>query len=284
MSPGILISTVVGSFVSAARLLNGPRMRRIGLILFLLGLLPHKSFSNGTDFGFYWTNNTLPYDTEFSYFYDVSVYPEGGFADENPHYFAYVTAQNKHIVYNSVPYSVELVIQYGFNADNAHSVKRVCATYNDPTRFTDGWIDTDADGINYWELSTLDNEGYLVTEQDGHGEFLKFLEVQAQTIFISESTNPVQSVWQNRFYFFNFVTQRWDNKVWNTFIIPASRQAVRNATFATGGGIWAGILETLQQRHPGQRKAAREKHGLQKPIDKVRRPWSDFDADIDVEL
>jgi hypothetical protein len=248
MFVGLLISIMASRFVCAARLFDGSRIRRVGLILFLLALWPHRSFSNGTDFGFYWKDNTLPYDTEFSYFYDVAVYPEGGFADENPHYFAYVTAQNKHIIYNSVPYSVELVIQYGLGTDNAHSFKRVWATYyNDPARFTDWWIDTDADGIDYWELATLDGEGYLVTEQDGHGEFLRFLEVQAQTIFISESTNPVRSVWQNRFYFFNFITQHWDMKVWNSFTIPASREAVRDATFATGGAIWAGILETLQQ-------------------------------------
>jgi hypothetical protein len=214
------------------------------LLLLLVGF-PNRSFSNTANFGFYWKDNTFPYDTEFSYFYDVAVYPEGVFADENEHWFAYVTAQNKHIIYDSIPYSVELVLQYGYGTNNAQSIKRVWMyNFRDPNRFTNPWIDLDADGSDFWELSTLDTNGYLVTERNGLGQYLKFLEVQAQTIFISETANPVQSVWENRFYFFNFKTFQWDKKVSNSFVIPASREAVRIATYSTGGGIWAGILET----------------------------------------
>lgn len=196
-------------------------------------------------FGYYWRSNTLPYDTEFSYFFDVAVYPYGLFADCEEHSWAYVTAQNKHIVYGGVPYSVELVLQYGYWASNITSIKRVWMNdFDDPSRFSSWWIDSDADGVDFWDLSTLHANGYLTAEPDAEGDILQFLRVQAQTIFVSETTSPMQSSWENRFYFYNFSTNQWELKVKSTFTIPASRQAVRDATYQTGGGIWAGILET----------------------------------------
>lgn len=215
----------------------------IGLVL--LFAVSQVALSSAARFGYYWKNNTLAYDTEFSYFFDVAVYPGGVFADCEEHSWAYITAQNKHILYDGVPYGVEVVLQYGYGADNIGSIKRVWMNdFDDPSRFTSWWIDSDADGIDFWELSTLDANGYLVTEPDAEGDVLEFLRVQAQTIFVSETSNPIQSTWENRFYFYNFSTNQWNLKVKNSFTIPASRQAVRDATYLTGSGIWAGILET----------------------------------------
>ena len=200
---------------------------------------------NVARFGYYWTSSTLPYDTEFSYFYDVAVYPDGIFADCEEHSWVYAIAQNKHIVYDGVPYSVEPVLQYGYWASNITSVKRVWMSgFDDPSRYTSWWIDSDADGDNFWELSTLDANGYLIAEPDAEGDILQFLRVQAQTIFVSETTSPIHSTWENRFYFYNFSINQWQLKVESSFTIPASRQAVRDATYQTGSGIWAGILET----------------------------------------
>lgn len=200
--------------------------------------------TNASRFGFYWRNDTLPYDTEFSYFYDVAVYPDGIFADCAPHSFAYVTAQNKHIGYDGITYGVELVLQYGYGVNNFDSVKRVWLESHDDARFLDPWIDIDADGEDYWEMSNLEANGYFTTEQDTDGDTLQFLRVQQQTIFISETSSPVTSTWENRFFFYNFVTDTWDMKMKNSFAILANRQAVRNATYEQGSGIWAGILET----------------------------------------
>ncbi len=229
------------------------RLKSVFLVLVILILCVPSSLlevgqaapSSAARFGYYWQDRSLYYDTEFSYFFDVSVYPAGIFADQDLHSWAYVTAQNKHIVYGGVPYSVEVVLQYGYYTDNASSIKRVWMNdYDDPTRFINPWIDSDADGIDYWDLSTLKQGGYLHYAEDMDGDLLLFLRVQAQTIFISESTMPVESTWQNRFYFYNFSMQRWDLKVQNSFTIPASRDAVREATYQTGSGIWAAILET----------------------------------------
>jgi len=44
--------------------------------------------------GLYWRDGTLPYDTRFSYSYDVIVHPEGAFAGTRFDSFAYVTAQD----------------------------------------------------------------------------------------------------------------------------------------------------------------------------------------------
>jgi hypothetical protein len=205
------------------------------------------SNGNNARFGYYWRNNTLPYDTELSYFFDVSVYPEGIFADCSAHDFAYVTAVNKHIVYNSVPYGVELVLQYGFYADNAHSVKRVWVQdHDDPLRFASWWISNDADGADYWELSTLANAGYLGASADAAGDELQFLRVLEQTVFVSESPDPAQSTWANKFYFYDFASGQWELKMTNTFVIPASREDVRSSTHAAGSNTWAGILETFK--------------------------------------
>ena len=201
--------------------------------------------NNIARFGYYWMDNTLPYDSEFSYYYDVAVYPDGVFSDTAEHYFAYITAQNKHIIYDGVPYSVEVALQYGYNVNNINSIKRVWMNdFDDGSRFSSWWIDSDADGVDYWELSTLDANGYLGVEEDTLGDVIKFLRVQAQTIFISETTSPIQSTWENRFYFYNFTTNQRQLKVKDSFTIPANRQAVRNSTYSTGSGIWAGILET----------------------------------------
>ncbi len=56
---------------------------------------------NTARFGYYWKSNTLPYLTRFAYTYDVAVHPEGVFADGAKHTFAYVTAENKHILWHS---------------------------------------------------------------------------------------------------------------------------------------------------------------------------------------
>ena len=196
-------------------------------------------------FGYYWVDNTLPYDSEFSYYFDVAVYPDGVFADSAEHSWAYITAQNKHVIYDGVPYGVEVVLQYGYGVNNNNSIKRVWMNdFDDGSRFSSWWIDSDADGVDYWELSTLDANGYLGIDQDAQGDVFKFLRVQAQTIFISETTNPIQSTWENRFYFYSFTTNQWQLKVKNSFTLPANRQTVRNSTYLKGSGIWAGILET----------------------------------------
>lgn len=219
-------------------------------LLFLISTFSLTSIGNAVTrsaarFGYFWQDDSLYYDTEFSYFFDVSVYPTGIYSDEDTHSWAYVTAQNKHITYAGISYSVEVVLQYGYYNNNSNSIKRVWMNdYDDPSRFTNSWIDSDADGIDYWELSTLKQCGYLQYAQDAQGDLLEFLRVQAQTIFISESTFPVETTWENRFYFYNFSLDRWDLKVKNTFTIPASRIAVRESTFQTGSGIWAAILET----------------------------------------
>src|SRR5581483_2379337 len=236
-----------GEFVKSAYRFSWRRTQALCAVGFACIAWSGSVQAGGANFGYFWDDNSFPYDTEFSYYYDVSVYPDGVFADDNQHSYAYVTAQNKHIVYNGIPYSVELVCQYGYYTNNAEGVKRIWM-YNflDPARFSNPWIDSDADGVDFWEMSNLESNGYLVTEKDGHGEYLEFLEVQAQTIFINETTSPVASTWENRFYFYNFLKGTWDKKVSNSFTIPASREAVRLATYATGGAIWAGVLETEQ--------------------------------------
>lgn len=196
-------------------------------------------------FGYYWMDNTLPYDSEFSYFFDVGVYPDGVFVDGAEHSWAYITAQNKHIIYDGVPYSVEVVLQYGYGVNNSDSIKRVWMNdFDDPSRFTSWWIDSDADGEDFWELSTLDVNGYLNKEQDMQGDVLNFLRVQAQTILVSETAIPNETTWENRFFFYNFNANQWELKAKNSFTIPADRQAVRDSTFVTGSGIWSAILET----------------------------------------
>jgi hypothetical protein len=87
----------------------------LGIVGLVLGIATSQAApDNAARFGYYWLSNTLPYDTEFSYFYDVAVYPDGVFADCDAHSFVYVTAQNKHIGYGNTTYGVEAVMQYGF--------------------------------------------------------------------------------------------------------------------------------------------------------------------------
>jgi hypothetical protein len=129
--------------------------------------------------------------------------------------------------------------------NNLNAIKRVWVeSHDDPTRFTSWWIDSDADGSDYWEMSTLEAGGYFSAEPDTDSDILQFLRVQEQTIFISETTSPPTSTWENRFYFYNFNSDEWVLKMQNSFTVPASRQAVRDATYQQGSGIWAGILET----------------------------------------
>lgn len=270
----------------------------ISLLLLLLLGWTNQSFSSTAPLGCYWKDNTLPYDTEFSYFFDVAAYPEGIFEDNRAHSFAYVTAQNKHVTYGGVAYSVEAVLQYGYNANNRNSIKRLWVHYyQDPARFIQPWIDSDADGVDYWDLSTLDAKGYLAIQSDGYGDHLKFLRIQEQTLFIAETTSPVRSTWQIRFYFFNFKKNRWDKKMQNTFVLPASREAVRNSTLATGGGIWAGILEVeglptgLDKGYPPvknivykNRYAKVVDHGITRMVslDKSNNNWIDPNSNYQV--
>ncbi|HSF32335.1 MAG TPA: hypothetical protein VLK82_17925 [Candidatus Tectomicrobia bacterium] len=144
---------------------------------FTLGILvfweAFPASANVARFGYYWKDRTLPYTKEFSYDFDVAVYPDGVFADADVHSWAYITSQHKHIVYNGVPYSVEAVVQYGFFTDNANAIKRFwVAGIDDSTRFISWWLDDDADGHDYWELSTLQNNGYLFRQTDPDGDEL----------------------------------------------------------------------------------------------------------------
>ena len=209
--------------------------------IFLLAV-PLEGICGSADGGFWWKSNTLPYDTKFSYFFDVAVYPQGIFLDDQSHCFTYVTAENKHVKYNGIPYGVETVTAYYNNNENGGFV--LLWNYDDTNRFTNAWIDGDSDVKGGWTLSELGTEGYLTMETNGGGTVQNFLRVQEQTVFISETNSPVQSTWENRYYFYNFSSHRWDEKMQDTFIIPASRAAVRTATYQTGGGEWAGILET----------------------------------------
>lgn len=227
--------------------------------LLLVIFFVDKSYCGNGQVGWWWKDGSLPYDTEFSYFFDVAVYPEGIFLDTKSHRYAYVTGQNKHITFNRIPYGVEAVISYRGSNNQLDAILWPCPYA--AKRFLNHWIDSDAsppapnsppdsEAPQYWKLSTLERAGYLTKQNDGIGDALKFLRIQEQTIFISESQNPVRSTWENRFYLYNFRTQQWDKKLVNTFVLPASREEVRDSTFNTGSGIWSGMLEVGGQRDP----------------------------------
>ena len=222
------------------------RVRLLWVVaLCVSGLLAQSStaHANTARFGYFWKDNTLPYDTRFTYQFDVAAYPNGVFSDPYSHSFAYIPSQPKHVVYNGIPYGVELVLQYGYDKSNADSIKRVWLSgLNDLSRFTSPWISSDASGSDFFELSTLDSQGYLDPEHERSNRTIKFLRARQEVVFVSGSSSS--STWQNRILFYNWRTGSWKLKAMNTFTVPASREVVRKATYEVGDGVWSGILET----------------------------------------
>jgi hypothetical protein len=216
---------------------------------------PPAGADNIARLGYYWKNNSLPYSARFAYTYDVAVHPEGVFADEAKHSFVYVTAENKHILWNTIPYGVEAVIRYGYDTDNRHAAKQLwIAQLNDSARFTSWHIASDADERNSWlgpswNLSSLQRHGYFAVEADASGQYLDFLRIRQETVAVgADAAN--RSTWENRILVYNFTHARWDLKASNRFTVPASRSQVRSYTKARGSGIWAGILEIYADSDP----------------------------------
>ena len=102
---------------------------------------------------------------------------------------------------------MEVVGRYGYFTDNTHAIKRLWVTnFEDPARFVSWWIDADADEHDYWELSILQVNGDLFLQTGPDGDKLWFARIQMQTVLVSESKKPVQTVWANRNWLYN--TQR----------------------------------------------------------------------------
>lgn len=125
-----------------------------------LGAAPTVRASNTVRMGFFWKDRTLPYDARFAYRYDVAVYPDGGFADEGQHSFAYVTAQNKHLYWPpdggggcdpavTRPYGVEVVIAY-FGRNGSAGAQEFWLAGLDFSQFSSRWVAPDADYPNGW--------------------------------------------------------------------------------------------------------------------------------------
>lgn len=215
------------------------------LVAFVLTFFAEPASANVAREGYYWRDNTLPYDSRFAYSYDVIVHPEGGFADDGSHSFAYITAQNKHPYWDETPYGVEAVIAYfGSNAGS----KEFWIAWLDAPRFESEYVSPDADYPSgflgpHWNLSTLQGEGYMTIGTDGEGQLQRFLRVREETLCLSSSASS--STWANRVYLYNFSQGQWQLKGENHFTLPASAEQVRNYSATRGGGIWAGILETF---------------------------------------
>jgi hypothetical protein len=206
--------------------------------------------------GFYWKNQTIPYDTRMAYRYAVAVHPQGGFSDDHDHSFAYITAQNKHVIWPKngdtshcgevTPYGLEAIIAY-FGRNGPQGSHEFWVAWLDAPQFTSHWSSADADYPNgflgpHWKLSTLEPD-YIRVERDTEGQLMPFLRVMQETVLLSSSATA--SRWANRIYLYNHTLGHWDEKAESTFEPPGSSDSVRHFTWECGGGgIWAGILET----------------------------------------
>jgi len=201
------------------------------------------------------------------------VYPQGGFADNEQHSFAYVTALNKHAAWpkngdtsrcgDKTTYGVEAVIAY-FGRNGPQGQQEFWLAFLDGSQFSSRWIAPDADQPNgflgpHWRLETLERGGYVRLERDAQGQVMPFLRVLQETVLLSST--PSSSRWANRIWLYNHGGGRWDLKGQNTFDPPGSSQAVRDYTWScSGGGIWSGILETYSdgEGNPDPRPAVRK--------------------------